>query len=313
LPQPPEGGWKDLSIRRAEKSAVYFWYGQEHTMASPLVTTVWLQENLDNERLVLIDASMATVIGKEPIVYSQPVWIPGSYQIDLEGTLCNTQSSQLHAFPTEEQFTQEIRRLGITPESLVVLYDNQGIYSAPRAWWILRSMGLEQVFVLDGGLPQWLAEGRETVSAPVQGAASSGSIAGRLHPERVRDSSFVLQHLDDEQVAVIDARSRARFLAQAPEPRPGVRGGHIPNSLNLPFTEVLDGYRFMPASELKATFKQLAPNLQPGNGHQLVFSCGSGITACIILLAAELAGYDQLSLYDGSWADWGSDESLPVA
>ena len=130
-------------------------------MASPLVTTDWLQENLDNERLVLIDASMATVIGKEPIVYDHPVWIPGSFQIDLEGTLCNTESSQLHAFPTEEQFTQEVRRLGITPERLVVLYDNQGIYSAPRAWWILRSMGLEQVFVLDGGLPQWLAEGRE--------------------------------------------------------------------------------------------------------------------------------------------------------
>ena len=282
-------------------------------MASPLVTTDWLQENLDNERLVLIDASMATVIGKEPIVYDHPVWIPGSFQIDLEGTLCNTESSQLHAFPTEEQFTQEVRRLGITPERLVVLYDNQGIYSAPRAWWILRSMGLEQVFVLDGGLPQWLAEGRETVSAPINSAASAGNMAGRLDRGRVRDSAFVLQHLDDERVSVIDARSRARFLAQAPEPRPGVRGGHIPNSLSLPFTEVLDGYRFKRVSELEAKFRHLGTNLQPGDGHQLVFSCGSGITACIILLAAELAGYDQLSLYDGSWADWGSDESLPVA
>ena len=217
-------------------------------MTSPLVTTDWLQENLDNDRLVLIDASMATVIGKEPIVYDHPVWIPGSLQIDLEGTLCNKESSQLHAFPTEDQFTQEVRRLGITPESMVVLYDNQGIYSAPRAWWILRSMGLDNVFVLDGGLPLWLAEGRETVSAPVQEAAFSGSLSGRLDCERVRDSAFVYQHLDDEQVSVIDARSRARFLAQAPEPRPGVRGGHIPNSLNLPFTEVLDGYRFKPVS-----------------------------------------------------------------
>lgn len=115
-----------------------------------------------------------------------------------------------------------------------------------------------------------------------------------------------------ETVLIIDLDRRTRFLAQVPEPRPGVRGGHIPHSLNLPFTEVLEGYRFKPASQLAPMFAHLAPSLQPGNGHQLVFSCGSGITACIILLAAELAGYTQLSLYDGSWADWGSNESLPV-
>lgn len=282
-------------------------------MPSPLVTTDWLQENIDNEHLVLIDASMVNVVGKEPIVYDNPVWIPGSYKIDLEGTLCDTASSQLHAFPTEAQFSREARRLGITPESEVVLYDNQGIYSAPRAWWIFRAMGLSNVFVLDGGLPQWLEEGRETVSAPVESAACPGSVVGNLDQGRIRDSAYVLQHLDNDQVAVIDARSRARFLAQVPEPRPGVRGGHIPNSLNLPFTDVLEGDRFKAPSQLKAAFANLAPSLEAKSGHQLVFSCGSGITACIILLAAELAGYNQLSLYDGSWADWGSDESLPLA
>lgn len=282
-------------------------------MSSPLVTTDWLQDNLDNEHLVLIDASMVNVVGKEPIVYDNPVWIPGSYKIDLEGTLCDTGSSQLHAFPKEAQFSREARRLGITPESEVVLYDNQGIYSSPRAWWIFRAMGLSNVFVLDGGLPQWLEEGRETVSAPVESSAKPGSVVVDLDHGRIRDSAYVLQHLENDQVTVIDARSRARFLAQAPEPRPGVRGGHIPNSLNLPFTEVLEGYRFKSPSQLEATFANLAPSLQTGSGHQLVFSCGSGITACIIMLAAELAGYNQLSLYDGSWADWGSDESLPLA
>ncbi|EMP54891.1 rhodanese domain-containing protein [Marinobacter santoriniensis NKSG1] len=279
---------------------------------SPLVSTDWLQDNLANDRLVLIDASMVNVIGREPIVYDAPVFIPGSYRIDLEGTLCDTESPQVHAFPTEAQFTAEARRLGITPESLVVLYDNQGIYSAPRAWWILRAMGLKQVFVLDGGLPQWLAEGRDTVSTPVAEAATPGTEVGKLDRSLVRDSGYVFEHLEDEDVTVIDARSQARFLAQAPEPRPGVRGGHIPNSLNLPFAEVLEGYRFKPASQLADTFAHLAPSLHPGSGQQLVFSCGSGITACIILLAAELAGYSRLSLYDGSWADWGSNEALPV-
>ena len=282
-------------------------------MYSPLVTTQWLQDNLNDDRLVLIDASMTTVIGKEPIVYDQPMLIPGSYQVDLEGRLCNTDASQIHAFPTEKQVTEEARRLGITAESLVVVYDNQGIYSAPRAWWIFRAMGVKHVFVLDGGLPQWLAERREVVFAPIANAAIPGNFMANLDHHRIQNSGYVLQHLEDDRVTVIDARSRARFLAQMPEPRPGVRGGHIPGSYNLPFSEVLSEYRFKPASELVAIFTSLDPALQPSNGNTLVFSCGSGITACIILLAAELAGYHHLSLYDGSWADWGSDATLPVS
>lgn len=277
-------------------------------MAFPLVTTEWLQENLTNKQLLVIDASMANVVGKEPIVYEQPVYIPGSLRIDLEGALCNLDSPQIHAFPTEDQFSSEARRLGLNPDSIVVLYDNQGIYSAPRAWWIFRAMGVENVYVLDGGLPQWLEEGRDTVSDAVAQADRPGELRGEYQPDLVCDSAYVLQHLDTDLVAVIDARSQARFLAQAPEPRPGVRGGHIPNSLNLPFMDVLDGYRFKSPEQLKGIFA----GLQGTPERRWVFSCGSGVTACIILLAAVIAGYSNVSLYDGSWADWGSDDRLPV-
>lgn len=276
-------------------------------MTSPLVTTDWLQENLDNENLVLVDASMENVVGKEPIVYGQPTFIPNSQHIDLEGTLCNLESPQVHAFPTEQQFTSEARRLGLNADSLVVIYDNQGIYSAPRAWWIFRSMGVENVFVLDGGLPQWLAEGREAVSTLVDSTVP-GDFCGQYQPGLVCDSGYVLHHLDNDQVTVVDARSQARFLGQAPEPRPGVRGGHVPNSRNLPFMEVLDNHCFKNSAQLAAIFSEM----QGSPDQQMVFSCGSGITACIILMAAVIAGYSNISLYDGSWADWGSDASLPI-
>ncbi|SFM13493.1 sulfurtransferase [Marinobacter zhejiangensis] len=280
----------------------------DRRMANPLVTTEWLQSNLGHEKLVLIDASMDNVVGKEPIVYDQPVYIPGSQHIDLEGALCNLDSPQIHAFPTVAQFSSEATRLGLESDSLVVLYDNQGIYSAPRAWWIFRAMGIENVFVLDGGLPQWLAENRETVADLKPGGHHAVAATGNYQAEMVCGSDYVRAHLDDDSVRVVDARSSARFLAQAPEPRPGVRGGHIPNSLNLPFLEVLEGHRFKDLDKLASIFSTLLDKTP----RHLVFSCGSGITACIILLAAVIAGYDNLTLYDGSWADWGSDESLPI-
>ena len=129
-------------------------------MNSPLVTTDWLETNLNLEQLILVDVSMSKVVGKKAIEYEMLLYIPNSRRLDLESSLCDLNSSQTHAFPTEEQFTAVAQRLGINSESIVVFYDNQGIYSAPRAWWIFQVMGFKNVFVLDGGLPQWLLENR---------------------------------------------------------------------------------------------------------------------------------------------------------
>lgn len=278
-------------------------------MELPIVTTSWLQDNLQNQNLVLLDASMSKVIGKEPIIYDQPVHIPESRLIDLEDEFCDLDSSQIHAFPTVDQFTQAARKLGISAASLVVIYDNQGVYSSPRAWWICRTMGLKNVYVLDGGLPQWLAEGRAVVSEPVSISAHVSILEGAYQPAQVCNAEYLAARLESDSLTILDARSKERFMGLAPEPRPGVRSGHIPHSLNLPLAEVLDTHCYKSKEALKTLFSGL---IGDASEQRLVFSCGSGITACIILLAAEIAGYGELTLYDGSWADWGSDTRLPI-
>lgn len=278
-------------------------------MVHPLVTTQWLANHLDTPNLIILDASMSRVIGREPIVYDQPMFIPGSQAMDLDDAFCNPSATEVHGFPSQERFTREARKLGINAGTTVVLYDNQGVYSAPRAWWIFKAMGHEKAFVLDGGLPKWLAESREVADHLAAEPARPGNITGIFEPRRVCDSNYLVETQKADQVTVVDARSAERFAGTAPEPREGVRSGHIPGSRNLPFAEVLDEHTFKSAEQLNAIFAQTLP---PGN-QQTAFSCGSGVTACILLLAFEIAGYKNNVLYDGSWADWGSNVSLPVA
>lgn len=277
-------------------------------MSFPLVTTHWLQQHLNDNKLVLLDASMSAVIGRKPIEYQALTLIPGSRKLDLESVMSDVVSSTVHAFPTEAQFTREAQRLGIATDSTVVIYDNQGIYSSPRGWWVFQSMGFSNAFVLDGGLPKWMAEQRPTVSRYASETIRPGNLLGHYQPGLVCDSKHIVDNFENDRVTVLDARSKERFLGKAAEPRPGIRSGHIPGSLNLPFPEVLDGNCYKTVEQLKEVFSAFADR-----NSQLIFSCGSGITACIILLAARIAGYKSTSLYDGSWSDWGSDSSLPIS
>lgn len=273
---------------------------------NPLVTTAWLAEHIDDDNLVIVDAYMANVVGKEPLVYDVFSCLPRARKLDIEADFCDHSSSQSHALPTEQQFTQAVQALGINSDSVVVLYDNQGIYSAPRAWWTCKVMGFKDVYVLNGGLPQWIKEERETVSEYTTAVTQGNAIAKEVKGLAC-DSDEVLSVINGD-VAILDARAEMRFLGKVPEPREGVRSGHIPSSKNLPFSILLDSYTYHDEETLRTIFSERVPSVDTKS----YFSCGSGITACILMLAAVSIGYKDVVLYDGSWADWGTHHTLPI-
>ncbi|PMO54324.1 3-mercaptopyruvate sulfurtransferase [Vibrio breoganii] len=276
-------------------------------MSRVMVDCTWLKEHLDDKDLVLLDAFMLKVVGKEPIEYSEFVTIPGALPFDIESDFCDNQSTQLHALPTPQQFTEQVQRLGINKQTRVVIFDNQGIYSAPRAWWTFKVMGFDNVKVLDGGLPAWIESGYPTSSTYAQ-VPDRGDFVANYNASKVTDYQTVLAELNNPQQLVVDARGSARFNAEVAEPRPGVRAGRIPNSVNLPFASLMDGSRF----KSKQALSQLFSDIGTADSERLVFSCGSGITACILILAAHEIGLSNTILYDGSWAEWGANEALPL-
>jgi thiosulfate/3-mercaptopyruvate sulfurtransferase len=208
--------------------------------------------------------------------------------------------------PAAEFFTDEMQKLGINKDSAIVVYDSVGIYSSPRAWWMFRAMGHDQVTVLDGGLPAWIHAGFETVTQLKKRPGQRGDFVSHPQPQAFVDSNDVLKALHDEDFRVLDARSSNRFHGLEEEPREGLRRGHMPNAINIPFANVLEGGVLKSRSSLRSIFDQY-------KNKKMIFSCGSGVTACILALAAEQAGYKDLSVYDGSWSEWGlASSNLPA-
>ena len=270
-------------------------------LTDSIVSVQWLKENLAAENLIIFDASMKPIV---PIANPMPearVYIPGALRFDFDDILTDHNTSLPHMMPDAEFFQEEMQKMGVNQDSAIVAYDKDGIYSSPRAWWMLRAMGHDSVAVLDGGLPAWIQAGYETVPTPAT-PRGRGDFVSRPQGGLFVDSRFVLQALADPTYSVIDARSAGRFKGQEPEPRPGLRGGHMPNAVNIPHTSVLENGRLSSKSKLRSIFEQYKDK-------KMIFSCGSGVTSCVVALAAEQAGYKNLAVYDGSWTEWGASDS----
>jgi len=276
--------------------------------ASPLVAAAELAVRLDDPQIRVLDASwFLPTEGRSGRNEFEEVRIPGAAFFDIDA-ISDASVDLPHMLPDTEAFAVAAAALGLTPDAEVVVYDSFGIRSAARVWWTLTVMGFDRVRVLDGGLRVWKAEGFPVeVGAPKPPSQGVASIW--FDPARLRDQAAVAAALDSGSAQVVDARSAPRFRGEAPEPRPGLRSGHMPGAFNLPFDRLLtEEGRLKPPAALAEAFREAGVDL----GRPIIATCGSGVTASVLALALEVLDAPA-AVYDGSWAEWGREDGGEVA
>jgi thiosulfate/3-mercaptopyruvate sulfurtransferase len=266
---------------------------------NPLVTPSWLASRLDDPNTVIFDATLPPV-GITPPIDTRGRYvarhIPGAVFFDIN-EFSDQSTSLPHMLPTAEAFSSSMSALGVDDGSTIVIYEQEGVFSAPRAWWMLRVFGARQVYILDGGLQAWIAVGLPMDSGPVQRPAAS--FHARLNHDAVKDFSQMRSKIA-EHGQILDARSAGRFTGTSPEPRSGIDSGHMPGAINVPFTELAEDGRLKSAEKLREIFLSKGVDIQ----QPITTTCGSGVTAAVIALGLEIAGAEKVSLYDGSWAEY---------
>ncbi|MFY0631138.1 MAG: sulfurtransferase [Flavobacteriaceae bacterium] len=271
-----------------------------------IVEVDWLYEHINHPDLIILDATIPKVTAKKEVSDQAEKRITSARFFDIKKAFSNQEAVYPNTMLSSNEFENKAQELGINNQSCIVVYDTHGIYSSPRAWWMFKTMGFDNVAVLNGGFPAWTEKGYP-VEKQIKNSFTKGNFSSNHKEELLIDNNAVLASLNVGNTCILDARSLSRFKGESPEPRKDVRSGHIPTSKSLPYSSIISEGKLKSKDELKSLYQSINEEDKP-----MIFSCGTGITACVLALGASSVGYENVTVYDGSWTEWGSELKNPI-